>query len=229
MIDVCMVIHKNYELLDLQKKHISRLKGATRLLAMDNTPEPFRKPTDLPHMTVGGIDGMTHGLVLDELMKVATSDIVCVQDSDFFWLNKNIIEEVENYFKLGFKCVGCAGFYPDWQTNLDPRHPDRAGYLAPVCWGMFVDRKLAMEQTFSVTAEEAATVHETGWRLRQRLIQEQIPTVVFQGCYPDGWTDKECCFFTHQQKLQGVHLLKGSAGRSALTDQLPKMIEEFMC
>lgn len=228
-IDICTTIYRNYSLLDLQLSHWKTIKGDHRLLAVDNTPRPERIKQSYPviELDVSGIDGETHGAALDLLVRTATSDIVGIVDSDFFWLNKNILKEVEKYFEQGYKCVGCAGFYPDWQRNLDPRHPDRAGHLAPVCWGMFVDRKLAMEQTFVVSAQEGPQVMETGWRLRKRIIDEKIPCVVFQGFYPENWNDPECCFFGTPEKYEGVHLLKGSAARTSFTGRLQNIIDTF--
>lgn len=228
MIDIGTVIYRNYSLLDMQLDHWKKIRGEHRLLVVDNTPVAERREHDYPILNVSGSDGETHGAALDLLVRTATTDIVGIVDSDFFWLNKEILSEVINYFEQGYKCVGCEGFYPDWQRVLDPRWPQRAGSMAPVCWGMFVDRKLALEQTFIVTSAEGSQIMETGWRLRERLIREQIPTVIFSGFYPAGWTDLECCFFGSAERVQGVHYLKGSGGRSGDTGRLAGIIGDYM-
>lgn len=233
MIDVCMVIHKNYNLLDLQLEHLKKFKNVGTAYVIDNTPTAERKQHPYPNLEwvdLAGIDGTTHGLALDLLVKKAKTDVICIQDSDFFWLDKTIFEDAEEWYKAGYKNIGCAGFYPDWQANIDTRYPDRGGSLAPVCWGMFVDRQLASEQTFCVTAEEAAQVHETGWRLRKRVIDENIPRLIFEGF--SSATDPNLCFFRFGRVgscIEGVHLLKGSAGREGLTETVPTIIGKYMC
>lgn len=232
MIDICTVIYRNYSLLDLQVEHWKKLGIPNvdyRLICIDNTPDQERRITSYPvsYLSVYGTDGETHGLALDHAARMATTDIIGFVDSDFFWLDENILSNVQKMFDDGAKCVGCAGFYPDWQRVLDPIHPERAGHLAPVVWGMFVDRRLAMEQTFVSTAAEGAAIHETGWRLRKRIIDEQIPTVVFEGCYPDAWNDPDCCFFKHEGVIRGVHFLKGSSYRAHMTARIPEIIRQF--
>lgn len=230
----------------MQLEHLKKFKNVGDIYVIDNTPANERKPHPYPNieiMDVAGIDGTTHGLALDRLVQKAKTDMICIQDSDFFWLDKQIFELAEAGYQRGYKNIGCAGFYPDWQANLDPKHPERAGHLAPVCWGMFVDRKLASEQTFCVTAAEAKEIHETGWRLRKRVIDEQIPSIIWEGFYPENWSDKECCFFREKearvegsplgklypQVIEGVHLLKGSANRQGLTNSIPELLEKFIC
>lgn len=230
MIDICTVVHKNYQLLDWQVEHWKKIKGDHRLLVVDNTPPELRQQITQP-VTVfepdNWFDGVSHGQALDALARLATTDIVGFVDTDFFWLRENIIQGVEILFDAGFRAVGCAGFYPDWQRVLDPKHPDRAGHLAPVVWGMFVDRKLALQETFVCTPQEGAEVRETGWRLRKRLIDDKIPTVVFQGGWPEGWTDKECCFFYNKGQPVGVHFLKGSGFRTGHTDRIPSILQTY--
>lgn len=217
MIQVGCVIYKNYKLYDLQIEHWSRLNVSNvEVLYVDNTPELYRGSGITKLNQTSTFDGQTHGEALDWIAKEAITDIIGFVDSDFFWLDPNLFSWVENKFKEGYKCIGCAGFYPDWQHKLDPRHPGRAGHLAPVCWGMFVDRKLALEQTFAVTPEEGFQIMETGWRLRKRIIEERIPCIVFPGF--SDIQDPDLCYFGEKLNPLGVHFLKGSGGRSHLID-----------
>lgn len=171
MIDVCVVIHRNYELFFLQVEHWNRLGKPDqdwRLFFCDNTPAPERQA--LPHLPgvrvysidINGIDGETHGGALDFLKEKTESAIIGVADSDFFWLKPTMLGDVAKAFDSGIQCLGAAGWYEDWQRRIDTAYPERAGHLAPVCWGMFVERRLALAETFVVTQSEAAQIRETG-------------------------------------------------------------------
>lgn len=243
MIDVCVVVHRNYDLYFLQVEHWNSLGVPNvdwRLLVCDNTPGRERRPlpeTPGVHVYVadlGGIDGETHGAALDLLKKHTTSAIIGICDSDFFWLKRDILTDVVTSFSSGIRCFGCAGWYDDWQTRLDPLHPQRAGHLAPVCWGMFVERKLALTETFVVTQTEAAEIRETGWRLREKIVREKIPCHVLPGFrFPEQVAAqddaaREACFFGTPEGPFGVHFLQGSARRAHLTSELPQLIAEGM-
>lgn len=226
MIDICMVVHKNYKLLEMQLEHLKRLSGGYRLLVADSTP-PALRPNTLPSgnysyfasITISDFDGISHGSSLDYLVDKAESDIVGIMDSDFFWTNKDILLDVEKAFASGVKCMGVSNFYPDFVRLVDPLYPERASDKAPCPFGMFIDRKLALEQTFVVNREEGAKYKETGWRLRERLVKENIPRVTFQG--HSVIDDPECCYFTNDcGTIQGYHFLKGSSSRSHMIESL---------
>lgn len=214
MIDICIVLHKNYDLLDLQLMHWNWIAGEHRLLFCDNTPDYMKRDLtsyniNLIHAKHWGIDGESHGSALDLLLKQSESKIVGICDSDFFWTKKNLLDEVKYLFELGCQCVGVELWYDDWE-KVNAMYPERAGYLAPCVFGMFVDRELALSETFVVTAEEGSRYHETGWRLRKKIIDEKIPCCVYRAYqYPDQ-PDKKTVFFGKPEEVQGVHFLKCS-------------------
>lgn len=221
MIDVLMVVHRNYELLDLQINHWQQFEGEYRLLIVDNTPKNERKSTNYPILECPSFDGESRGKALDYLVKNAESDFIIIQDTDFFWLNKKIILDMEYWYRSGYQCVGAAGYYADWQRNID-QFPERKGSLAPVCYGMGIDRKLALKHTFVCTPQEGSQYLYTGWRVRQDIIHSKTPNLVFEG--HDG---DDCCLFSDDYQLQGLHLLKGSAGRQYLTSKIPELLEKY--
>lgn len=225
--DIISVIHKNYKLLDYQLELWSKIQGEHRLIVGDNTHTFYRQdhPAIRYLLPVHDFDGVSHGKSLDYLITKTETNIIGIIDSDFFWLNSNIILEVEEYFKQGYKCVGAAGFYPDWQRVIDTTHPNHAGHLAPVIFGMFVDRKLAEKHTFVCTPEEGSRKMYTGWRLREHIINNNIPCITFQG--ESDKDDPELTYFYYNGKLQGIHLLKGSnPSRQHLTSKLPRILQE---
>lgn len=185
MIDICIPIYYNYDLLDLQINMWNRIKGDFRLIFCDNTPLVHKQPKrayrneaiTLSSM-YGGIDGESHGAALDFLVSNAQTDIVCVQDSDLFWLDKDILSKVQDHFDRGCKSYGVECWYSDFDLT-NSLYPERAGWLSPSVMGMFIDRKLAMSETFIVTATEGhKEFRETGWRMCEKIITEKIPCSV---------------------------------------------------
>lgn len=228
MIDVLTVVYDNYALLDLQLAHWPRLAGAHRLLVADATPAPRRRahPGVDWVLDLGGIDGETHGAALDFLVGKAQTDVVGTVDTDFFWLKPDVVPWAEALTAGpdGVACAGCAGFYRDFQANIDAHHPERAGHLAPVCWGMFVRREWAVRHTFVCTAAEARAYHEVGWRLRRALLAAAAPVFVYGGWeHPD---DPDVCYFGQRHAPAGIHFLKGSGARASLTGRLPALLAE---
>lgn len=227
MIQILCVIHRNYSLLDLQLEHWKKIKGDFELVFLDNTPSNERQSRpNMLYLDTPGSDGESHGAALDYLVSQATSDIVGIVDSDFFWTNENIISEVEELFSQGNICVGASAKYNDWEEYMDKCFPERHSSLAPVIWGMFVDRKLAAEQTFVCTDHEGRSFRlYTGHRLRQRIISENLPRVTFQGFYPNGKDDSQGVYYGEPGKVQGVHFLKGSAAKMGqATADLPRIL-----
>lgn len=220
-VDICMPVFLNYMILDYQFTQIEKIFPDFKLFICDSTPWNYRilckYSGKIEYFTldadISQVDGEIHGRALDALVRRTTSPVICIMDTDFFWLKPSIVSEVLEDFKRGVKCVGCAGWYPDWQKYLDKANPQRQGHMAPVCWGMFINRELALSETFVVTREEADRTTETGWRLRRKIIEENIPCKVYPGFkYPDQ-EDTEICYFGTPEEPVGAHLLRGSGTR----------------
>lgn len=213
MIDVCIVIHRNYGLLDLQMKQWRWISGGHRLLVCDNTPAQFRM--DLREYDINatvqdcqGSDGETHGAALDLLVRQSTSPIIGICDSDFFWTRRAIIRDVERYFSRGCQCVGVELWYDDFE-QVNRIYPERAGYLCPCVFGMFIDRQLALSETFVVTSAEGSQLLETGWRIRKKIIEEHIKCHVYRARRDSIQPHPEVVRFG-QPEIVGLHFLKGS-------------------
>ena len=226
MIDIGIIVYRNYYLLDAQLEHWkNNIKGDYNLIIVDNTPAPerqYRKGV-IPLDTDNSFDGISSGQAYDFVLSQAKTDIVGLTDPDHFWFNPNILSDVEDYFEKGNKCVGCAGFYPDFQSIIDTNFPGFAGHLAPVLWGMFIDRDLARSETF--ICEPPGVGKVTGWKVRQKIIDEKVPSVVFPGFFPFP-EDNQICGFGTDEKPQSVHLLKGCSSRAHLMPSIvPKCLE----
>jgi hypothetical protein len=224
VLDVLIVVYNNYDLISMQVKHWQWLCPSARLLFCDTTPAERVRQMDVENLwrlPVSGIDGETHGAGIDFLLSKATSDIVCVNDSDFFWLCPQHVEATLTKMVLdGYYAIGAGAMNDDidW-ARLNRLHPTRAGYLAPVAWGMFIWRHFALKDTWVVTKQEAGQIIETGWRTRKRLIdndlkREIIPAFRYPG---DGNSFDSPTYFGEPNAPVGFHYLRGSsihAGRA---------------
>lgn len=215
--------YKNYDLLEIILKHMNDwVQGDYRLFIADNTPLPdiarlhtWKAINDKIHVVLtadapGDFEGLSHGNALDYLKGITDAPIIATMDPDFFWLNPTIMGYVEQRFADGYEAVGCAGWYPDWLAALDPRHPDRAGHLAPVVWGQFLSREVALADTFSVLLTEMGDIRETGWRVRENLIKQKSKMDIFPGFKYENQIDPEVCFFGTPEQPMGMHVLKGT-------------------
>lgn len=247
MLDILITIYRNYSLLPLTISYLNKLTYKDwRLLICDNTP--INERIVLPELgknilvyvlDVNGIDGETHAAAVHFLLNKSKetncdAKYVLIQDSDFFWMKLDIVEYVDSLFKDGYVCIGAAGFYRDWINNLDPRHPNRAGHLCPVLYGMFVDRELVMSESLSVSWSEAMEIKETGWRLREKIINNNLKRLTFQGEYYNDDLEQDqniknigndVCYFKNNDEYVGCHFLKGSGGRLGLTNYIPYFLE----
>lgn len=226
MVDVCIVINRNYDLLHKQLERW-RHYPQFRLLFADNTPPNLRKPmppVPKPHLSfvhnIEGDDGETHGGSLDLLVRETTTDIVGVCDADFFVVHPDPFGYIMAYFTNGCKAVGVEAINLGW-INMNngvahrPEMLDRhmPGYMAPCVFCCFFTRELALRETFVVTHYEGRFHHqETGWRLRQAIYWEKIPNYVIRGfqypgqqkILPDSW------FYGTAEEPFGVHITAGS-------------------
>lgn len=217
-IDILITLYRNYQFIRPQLRLFRKLFTNYNIIICDSTPIEARESiddldVDKFFVEKSGLDVEIHGYCLDLLVRRASSPIVGICDSDFFWLKPGLLDDIRDGFSRGLKCIGAAGWYPDWQRTYDLTWKNRAGHMAPVCWGMFVDRELALEQTFVTTEKEAHEVRETGWRLRQKLIQEDIPREVYPGFKYPKQQDPEICYFGSPEKPLAVHFLRGSGRR----------------
>lgn len=235
-IDVCIINYNSNWLLEQQILHWRHyMKGSFNLHLIENTPLHLRQPITLPEgelrsneflysiTTDYSFDGRSSGEAYDYALRQATSDIVLLIDPDAFLFNPDVLIEVEKDFESGYKCIGAQGFYPDWQRIIDRDFPNFRGDLAPVLWTEFIDRKLALEDTW--VCEPPGIGKITGWRTRQKIIDQKIPNKVWMGYFPNP-EDNQVCFFGSPDKPQSVHLLKGCSSRAHLMPELlPKYLE----
>lgn len=230
--DIIIPIYNNYFLVDKQVEMWSKIKGNWILNFCDNTnggkKHDFSKYSKEIQDKIkwftnnsAGIDGERHGGVIDFMINQTTSDIIGIMDSDFIWFDENLLKRIQNYFEQGYQCVGTELYYRGFEY-VNKMYPERAGWLTPCVFGMFIDRKLCTETFVCTRSEGYVQKRETGWRIRKKLIDDRIKTIVFKSFQYDN---KECgnsWFYKdiNDDTVMGVHLLQGSGnnnGANAIT------------
>lgn len=225
MIDYCIIIYKNYGLLSLQEKNFKKRfdKKDYRLIVIDNTPDHLKQNYQvdssvvdefIPMPSQERFDGISHGSAIDFGLSYCKSNIVAIIDSDFFVLNNEIHDYVNKKFDQGYRALGCefndgtdATLY--WR-QLNPQNFNNI----PCCYGAYYDRQVANAASWIITPDEvdqgrATGFIEVGFRIRQHILQHQLPTI--------AWTttmSKPCFFKDQDQVLMGVHYVAGSHQRS---------------
>lgn len=240
MIDVCLVIHKNYDLLWLQLEQWKNLTDF-RLLIADNTPPILRQPIGLvsaPHRLftheVMGDDGETHGGTLDFLVKQSESEFVGVCDSDFFIVHPDPWSYIYPYFQRGCQVVGVESLNQGWlnrHARIDaaggivPSYCYK-GYTSPCVFCCFFTRSLALSETFVVTHYEGRIERkETGWRFRHKILDANIPNHVIRGFQYPGQEEIlwDSYYFGTPEEPFGVHLTAG-CGQPRRVCALPALL-----
>lgn len=226
MIDVCIVINRNYDLLHKQLERW-RHYPQFRLLFADNTPPNLRKPMPCvpqPHLSfvhnVEGDDGETHGASLDKLIRETSTDIVSVCDADFFVLHPDPLAYIMAHFNNGCKAVGMEAINQGWIkiNNKVVHEPEMLdwhvpGYMVPCVFCCFFTRELVLRETFVVTSYEGRfRSQETGWRVRHAIHREKIPNHVIRGFQYFGQEQilYDTWFFGTPEEPFGLHICAGS-------------------
>lgn len=174
---------------------------------------------------IDGIDGERHGSVLDYMIKTqCVADYICIQDSDFFWVDDTIISKALNYFNIGYDAIGAELFYDDF-PYVNDIYPGRAGWKAPCVFGMFAKLQYLKQHTFICSAYEGSVCKkETGWRVRQSMIDDGLKMIIFPACKSKLQHDKACHKSWIYLNLEyptlcvGFHLIQGSGVMSHLVE-----------
>lgn len=266
-IEIIIPVYMNYELAYKQIQHYALLlKGEWRLLFCDNTPLPQRQIVNLDDAAtmatkcgielriynqirpsifwhvydeVDGIDGERHGSVLNYMVRNHTkTSVIGIQDSDFFWLDPNILFKIEQYFNLGYNCVGAELFYDDF-PYVNDMYPQRAGWKTSCVFGMFIDRSYCLDKSFVSSRYEGYTLRkETGHRIRQAIIDDpNMRSLVFPAIKLPDQKDKNSATSWYFLSLDwptvfvGFHLIQGSgrnvSAYSLMYDELMSMYKNY--
>lgn len=226
-IDYLTVCYKNYDLILLQIENFKKLFGIDfNLILVDNTPNQYKnldilKKIEIENKNVkiilrdynfGEFDGISHGHAIDIGINYCMNDIICVFDSDFFFLHKNINEYILNLFNNGYMAVGCEfndGTFDS--TKYMDIYPENFNN-APVCYAAFYHKEIAKSSTFKIDMNEVIENRntngyiETGWRIRKYIVDNKIKSKNWK-----AERNKRPCFFKDDSgDLIGVHYVAGS-------------------
>lgn len=224
MIDYLIVIYKNYKLLDLQIENFKKnfLNKDYRLIVVDNTPDiekqeiKYENEIDVKVIVEDShlrFDGVSHGQSIDIGLQYCDSPIVCLIDSDFFFLKKDIHEYAKQKFSEGYVAFGTeyndgcpTSFYNQPKFKKDFEN-------VPSGFGSFWDNKLIKSDTWVITEEECNELRETGynhagWRIRKNHIGMKTFT------WKTDINQYGNCFFKDENgELMGFHYVGGSHRR----------------
>lgn len=226
MIDLLTVNYRNYELLDFQLEHLSRLDGINdcNLIVVDNTPIGERRR--ISHPLISNIvytdaepnfDGISHGNAIDIGMRRVKSDLVFLFDTDYFILSKDFFPRfISIMIKNDYDAMGAEFFDGrDWMPmrNMFPERFD--GIPAP--WGSFYKSKLAKSESWVITPEELKNNYaegfiEVGWRIRMNLINRGKNTLAFKG-FQKNYAGQGNCYFSYDEETIGFHYMRASYDR----------------
>lgn len=227
MVNIGITLYKNYDIYELCVNHwLKHIRGEYKLVVGDNTPPEFFRPDrwikddrvehHILDCSSTTSDGESSGLAKDLLTDLMDSEIQGHIDTDIFYFDPDIVIKAEKYLNSGGYCYGLAGFYTDWQRFHDPRFPNRQGHMAPVSIAFFLKKKLAKRQTYITTWAEGEEKKEQMWRLREFLINNNLPVKVIPGFYDplvyDPKNPQGMVFYGTPEERIALHTLKGSWG-----------------
>ena len=224
MIDYLTVVYKNYDLLNLQldnfKKRFS--ENSYRLIVVDNTPDIEKKKIErsdeidivVELESVPTFDGISHGRSIDVGLDYCESDIVCLFDSDFFFLHPDIDEYAKKKFEEGYSAVGCSWDDGDGTRPWVQRFPEKFINI-PCAFGSFYNIDVAKSASWVITPQEVEQNKpegfiEVGWRIRKHILENSIKTISWK-TNSSGYGD--CIFRDDYDTIMGIHYVAGSHRR----------------
>jgi glycosyltransferase involved in cell wall biosynthesis len=216
-IDFIIVIYKNYDLAYLQikafEKHFSY--EDYNLIFIDNTPQGQRKNHGIDniysHENKYNFDGASHGSAIDFGLSKATSEWVCIMDSDFF-LFKDSLKIANEKISKGFYSFG-ADFFDGRDTiKYVKKHPEKFNNI-PCAYCLFTKRDEARKVSFKISRIQVRLANitgssyiETGYKFRKRILKHNHLTCTFKGVSKTHGD----VYHYDGEKLFGFHLLAGS-------------------
>jgi hypothetical protein len=230
----------------------NKLRNTYRLIFVDNTPPEFRKPINYGLLTENCYvfindaqdnthDGASQGSAIDFGRQYCTSEIVCVMDSDFIFTNyipidgASIISEFRQ--DLSLNAIGTE--YYDGESDVEyswkyitSQNKDLFKNI-PCCFCIFLKQDLLNAATWVVTHEESSnktnTFIETGWRIRNHILQFKLKTKTFEGYQLDTHQGTEYpSYFLFNSKLIGFHLQRGSHRNSeGSIDSISSILKDY--
>ena len=232
MLTLLTVNYRNYDLLNFQLDHMSKLEGIQeyRLIVVENTPKNER--ARIKHARISDIaytyssyafDGVSHGHALDLGLGLVDSEFVFIFDTDFFILKRDFFPVfIEKMQKERYDAIGPEFFDGrDWKPFRE-KFPDKFSNL-PTAWGTIYRSDIAKSETWIVTHNELAENQssgfvDVGWRLRKTMIDRGKNTLIFEG-YQRNYEGQGNCYFRHEGEDIGFHYMRASYDRMSQSVQ----------
>lgn len=235
MIDYVIVIYRNYALLEMQRDLFDRFNPAEyRLVIVDNTPDNEKKSIQartneivVYRNSVNEFDGVSHGAAIDYGLTFVESEIVCILDSDFFIVDKNIGKYVQERIDQGYEAIGTEfGSSPFRQKH----HPSKFDNI-PILFCYFCKTEFAKQYSWIVTQSEVNFENsyiETGWRFRKHVLENNTKTIGWK--IDDIDVYKKQVYRTELGDLVGMHYFCGSHSSMGenIRDEFNKQFGEYV-
>ena len=214
-IDYIMVIFRNYGLLDIQRELFDRYNDSDyKLIIVDNTPESEKQNIDprknelvVQRNSSNEFDGISHGAAIDYGLTFVESDIVCIMDSDFFILDRNIHSYIREKINCGYEAIGTEFGDGPFRLRHDPSKFDNI----PVCFCFFCKTEFAKKYTWVVAPNEvnfSNSFIETGWRFREHILNNNTKVIGWK--IDDIQTNTKQIYRNESGEVVGMHYFAGS-------------------
>lgn len=249
MIDLLTVLYGTYELLDIQIEHLKKIcpDKNFNLIVIENTPLNIRKPYSNDYIDLfitstqddHSFDGISHGAALDIGMTYLTSEIVCIFDTDYFFVKNNAFEFFSDVLKNSNLIAMGSEFFdgeeqpsiPTWQTVR--KYNESLFTNRPAAWGSFYKTNFIKNLSWVITPDEINKNRpfgyiDVGYRFRKYLNDNNLPTQSFRGYQlsPNKGADFEC-YFEYNTECIGIHYQRGSSRRSSqILNDISRILNE---
>lgn len=213
-IDYILVIFRNYNLLEIQRDLFDNFHpDEYRLIIVDNTPDSEKKPI-VPRKnelvvyrnSVNEFDGVSHGAAIDYGLTFVESDIVCILDSDFFIIDKNIHKYIKQKIEDGYQAIG-----PEFgDKHFRDKHPKMFDGI-PCVFCYYCKKEFAQKYTWIVDRHEVnfeTSFIETGWRFRKHILDNN--TKVMSWKIDNIECDSKQIYRNEFNEVVGMHYFAGS-------------------
>lgn len=232
--DFLTVIYKNYKLLELQREQFDKLNFSDyRLIIVDNTPSAQRQTiTERDNELLiirenqgGEFDGVSHGSALDLGLTYCTSDIVCIFDSDYFFL-QNIQSYIKDKFSEGYLAVG-AEF---WNSEVFG-HFDKFSHLlenVPCCFCGFYKLDIIKKISWIVNPYEvdhSTSYVEVGYRIRKYINENAIKTFGWKCSSPNNMDN--FVYVDEYNNPIGLHIVAGSHRNLSIDSKIKDELDKY--
>ena len=153
-----------------------------------------------------------HGESLDIILEKTDTPFLMVQDPDFFWVRRNYLKILEDYFAAGYAAIGAP-----YRTDKKITDGDRN---FPTAFGCAIQTKYLAGVDFypSEDLQEIKDLgRDVGWKIREKLSKEkflsfeQKQSQIYKSLGEFSYDVNPYSYYADGRRI-AYHLFKGSRG-----------------